>query len=167
LHNCTSSCLRSTKRNGARCRYGFPREYSPEFKLNSIEKCVKSRYGKRVVKLYNLERKFNERYVNDYNEALLLCWGANVDVQFVGEVSAILNKYITSYVCKAEKCSGDAILSSLMNENRSVPSALQSAALRSLSTRQVGACEASLHVRGMSMHGSSDAVKYLHVAQKV
>ncbi len=62
---------------------------------------------------------------------------------------------------------GDAILSKLMTENRSIPSALQSAALRSLSTRQVGACECSLHVRGISMHGSSAAVKYLHVAQKV
>jgi hypothetical protein len=84
LHKCTKSCIRRRGKY-ARCRYGFPRPVSTVFELNSLENCVKSRYGRRkVTKLYNLPRRWNERMINDYNPCLLMFWGGNIDVQFIG-----------------------------------------------------------------------------------
>ena len=41
--------------------------------------------------------------VNDYNSILLLLWKANLDIQFISEISIALAHYVTGYVTKAEK----------------------------------------------------------------
>jgi len=53
--------------------------------------------------LYDLPRKSNEVRINDYNPAILLAWEGNMNIQFIGEKSAILNWYCTQYTTKAEK----------------------------------------------------------------
>ena len=40
-----------------------------------------------------------ELFINDYNPTILLIWAANIDIL----LSMILNRYITTYVTKAEK----------------------------------------------------------------
>ncbi len=73
-----------------RCRYGFPRKAVDEIGLNLVKDTVTSRYaGKRVCRLYDLPRVYNEeRFINDYQPDLLWIWGGgNMDFQFVGEVS--------------------------------------------------------------------------------
>ena len=88
---------KGAKKESWYCRYGFPRAVQDHPVLNGLEKTVKeSAKGRGVAKLYGLRRTELERYVNDYNPAILLAWNANVDVQFVGESKLILNKYITA-----------------------------------------------------------------------
>lgn len=66
---------------------GFPRNVSSKTSLNSIDRMLKSQTsGRKRVRLYNLRRKTSEVQINDYNAALLLFWGANVDCQLVFNV---------------------------------------------------------------------------------
>ncbi|CAL4231362.1 unnamed protein product [Meganyctiphanes norvegica] len=91
-------------------------------------------------RLYNLIRKLEEVWINDYNKLLLILWVGNMDIQFISENSYALADYITKYVTKADK-------SHLSNEdfglNDSIISKLWQFALRSLKNREVGAYEAS------------------------
>jgi len=75
------------------CRSGFPGKVQDELTFNSMAESVKSRRrGKKVLKLYDLPRRKEEQFVNPYNPALLLMWGANMDIQFVGENNMVLNR---------------------------------------------------------------------------
>jgi len=47
--------------------------------------------------LYDLPHTSKERMINDYSSAVLSVWEGNMDIQFIGEKSAILNWYITKY----------------------------------------------------------------------
>lgn len=106
-HKCSCSCRQLKWNKGKafyRCRYGkermtycfiyercknvnfagFPRVSTSKTTLNSIDRMLQSqRKGLRRVRLYNLKRTSQETVINDYNPALLLFWGANVDVQFI------------------------------------------------------------------------------------
>ncbi len=44
----------------------------------------------------------SEININSYNPTLLLLWGANMDIQYFGENSLVLNRYISNYVTKIE-----------------------------------------------------------------
>ena len=106
-HKCNSYCLRSKKtKTGFRkvCRFGFPRPLCEKMHLRSVVEAVA---GKKCLKansrLYDLPCKSNEVRINDYNPAILLAWEGNMDIQFIGEKSAILNWYCTKYTTKAEK----------------------------------------------------------------
>ena len=97
--------------------------------------------------LYDLPRKSNEVRINDYNPAILLAWEGNMDIQFIGEKSAILNWYCTNYTTKAEKSHRfDDITSTL-----SLASRLWNVALRSLSHRECGALEAADTLLGIRL----------------
>jgi len=58
--------------------------------------------------LYDISHKDNECMINDYSPAILLTWEGNMDLQFIGEESTILNWYITKHTMKAEKSCGIA-----------------------------------------------------------
>ena len=73
--------------------------------------------------------------INDYNPAVLLAWEGNMDIQFVGEKSTILNWYITKYTTKAEKTHAKTTFTELTS-TKSVASRLWNIALRSLSHRE-------------------------------
>lgn len=53
--------------------------------------------GRRRVRLYNLRRNADETHINDYNAALLLYWGANVDVQFIVSLCTFSVLYLATY----------------------------------------------------------------------
>ena len=85
------------------CRFGFPRPERDSFCLCSVESVAGRKALKSNSRLYNLPCTAKERMINDYNPAVLLVWEGNMDIQYIGEKSAIPNWYITKYTTKAEK----------------------------------------------------------------
>lgn len=45
-------------------------------------------------KIYDLARRKEEQYINDYIPAILLIWEGNMDAQYIGESSYLLKKAI-------------------------------------------------------------------------
>ena len=86
------------------CRFGFPRPTKDIFTLRTVVEAIAGRKAlKANSRLYDLPRQPNERMINDYNPAILLAWEGNMDIQYIGEKSSILNWYITKYTTKAER----------------------------------------------------------------
>jgi hypothetical protein len=73
-------------------------------------KSTKRRHaGKKNCRLYDLPRKECEARINDYNPRLMLCWRANMDIQFIGENSNTVIRYILGYITKKESADLDKI----------------------------------------------------------
>ena len=155
-HRCNQySCLRSKKtKTGIRklCRFGFPR---PQRDLVCLRSVVEAVAGRKALKansrLYDLPCTAGQRMINDYNPATLLVWEGNMDIQFIGEKSAILNWYITKYTTKAEKSHSTAAFVEVTS-TKSLASRLWNVALRSLSNRECGAMEVSDTLLGISLY---------------
>jgi hypothetical protein len=170
VHRCTKSCQRLRRGKGKKlttyCRYGFPRAVTPTAVLNGLAETVReSAKGRGVKKLYALRRTEEERFVNDYNPVVLLGWGANVDVQFVGENKMILNKYITGYITKGEKCQTKGIWEDIGNA-KTLHGRLKKLLFACNKNREVGTYEIADELLGNPLHGSSDRVVWLGVGMK-
>ena len=74
-----------------------------------------------------------------------------MDIQYIGEKSAILNWYITKYTTKAEKGHSTAAYFELTS-TKSLSSRLWNVALRSLSNRECGALEVSDTLLGIQLY---------------
>ena len=135
MHKCTGSCLRRFFRRKVhveQCRYGFPKKVSEFTTLNDINDTLKSRRkGHNRQKLYNLKRTEKEVYINDYNPYILLTWKGNVNLQFIGEQSMALDRYITNYITKGERNATNEIWDAC-NKTKSLRSQLKSFALKQL-----------------------------------
>uniref|UniRef100_A0A8R1EWZ1 ATP-dependent DNA helicase n=1 Tax=Caenorhabditis japonica TaxID=281687 RepID=A0A8R1EWZ1_CAEJA len=84
-----------------RCRFGFPR---PVLRRTLVlDESKKYRIPGVTSRPYYLARNPAETHVNDYNSAILLAWGANIDVQFIPSNSKDVVNYITAYTTKGEK----------------------------------------------------------------
>ena len=154
---------KGAKKESWYCRYGFPRAVQDHPVLNGLEKTVKeSAKGRGVAKLYGLRRTELERYVNDYNPAILLAWNANVDVQFVGESKLILNKYITGYITKGEHQQTKSIWDALKGD-QSKGSKVKRLLYAANRTREVGTYEIADDLLGNALHGGSEQVIWLGV----
>jgi len=168
-HKCTKSCMRvffRGKKAFTKCRYGFPRAANNVMSLNPLAKSVRSRQKSRhVIKIYNLERSPEETLINDYNPVILLLWRANMDIQFLGEKSMVLNRYITTYITKAEKNSTQAVWDDL-NKTNSLHSALKSFALLSFKNREAGAVEVAYKLLGYSLCEADCKVEWLSTNMK-
>ena len=55
-----------------------------------------------VVDLYDLPRKEEEKFINDYNPAILLAWEGSMDLWCCGEKSKLITWYLNKYETKAE-----------------------------------------------------------------
>ena len=88
--------------------------------------------------LYDLPHTTGQHMINDYNPAnpATLVWEGNMDIQYIGEKSAILNWYITKYTTKAEKSHSNAAFAEVTS-TKSLASHLWNVALRSLSIESV------------------------------
>ena len=154
-HRCNQYCLRSKKtKKGIRkvCRFGFPRPQRDSVCLRSVVEAVAGRKALKANScLYDLPRTAGQRMINDYNPATLLVWEGNMDIQFIGEKSAILNWYITKYTTKAEKSHSNAAFAEVTS-TKSLASRLWNVALRSLSNRECGAMEVSDTLLGISLY---------------
>ncbi len=150
----------------SRCRYGFGRPPRDVTTLNSAKEATKSRRtGEKVKKMYDLRRAKNEAYINDYNPILLLAWECNIDVQFTGEVTRVLDMYITGYIAKPETHAAQVLLDAtgIDPSASSTFGTLKSILCKSLGTREVGANECADRVLGHPTYRSSDAVAWLGV----
>ena len=176
-HKCTNSCskLKHRKRDKdgrdkfwRQCRYGFPRPVSMDYTMMPLEQNIKDnakakhrRMG-RVKQWYAVPRGDGEVNINPYNPAILQCWRANMDIQFVGESTGILNSYITAYISKGEKGEAAAVFDA-MGQDGSVQSRLMKVAYGAMKDREVGPYEMADDILGHHLHGSSDAVDWLGV----
>jgi hypothetical protein len=81
------------------CRFGYPRRATESFELHDVDKVVAERkLGVRREKMYSLPRTDAETRINDYNPWILSAWGANMDIQFIGEHSQKINLYLSGFV---------------------------------------------------------------------
>jgi hypothetical protein len=87
-------------------------------------------------KMYDLKRNLYEIY----NPTYLLLWGAYMDIQYIGENSLVLNRYISSYVTKSENLATQDIWDTV-DSNKNLQSKLKTFALKSFKNREVGAYE--------------------------
>lgn len=104
-------------------------------------------------RLYDLKRTVKQQYINDYNPAILLPWNGNMDIQFVGEKTTILNWYITKYTTKSEKCHIGEMFNDI-NSTKSFASRLFSLGIRLLNSRECGALEACDTLLGIPLYGT-------------
>ncbi|XP_065892428.1 uncharacterized protein [Dysidea avara] len=125
-HKCNNYCLRSKKTNAG-------------VKKNAVA-------GRKSLKtnsrLYDLPRAANEMRINDYNPAMLLAWQGNMDIQFIGENSSVLNWYCTKYCTKPEKSHALQEFDDINKSTKSITSKLWNFAMKSISHRECGALEA-------------------------
>ena len=146
LHKCNSYCLRHPKkcRGKARCKFSFPRSPCLKPVLHGVASSIAShKTGSYKKRLYELQRKENEKCINDYNPILLYLWKGNVDIQFIGEKSESLVEYISKYATKAPKSEiTDFDLNAMKNENKSTWAQLFQIASRLMKDRELGAMEA-------------------------
>ncbi|XP_065894145.1 uncharacterized protein [Dysidea avara] len=80
--------------------------------------------------------------INDYNPAMLLAWQGNMDIQFIGENSSVLNWYCTKYCTKPEKSHALQEFDDINKSTKSITSKLWNFAMKSISHRECGALEA-------------------------
>ena len=146
LHHCNSYCLRKPKkgRGKARCKFSFPRAASIKPILHGVASSIAShKTGSYKKRLYEVERKHNERYINDYNPALLYLWKGNVDIQFIGEESESLVEYISKYATKAPRSAiSDFELDAIQVNSKSNFGKLFQLASKLMKDRELGAMEA-------------------------
>ena len=146
LHHCNSYCLRKPKkgRGKARCKFSFPRAASLKPILHGVASSIAShKTGSYKKRLYEVERKHNERYINDYNPTLLYLWKGNVDIQFIGEESESLVEYISKYATKAPRSAiSDFELDAIEVNNKSNFGKLFQLASKLMKDRELGAMEA-------------------------
>lgn len=164
-HKCSQYCLRKFKTDDGKftthCRFGFPRSVTTRAKLNDAFSTMRHRQTRKSSKrLYELPRKDYEKNINDYNPALLLVLGANVDVQYIGEKSWSLAKYVTSYITKAEKLEIEDLWQELTH--KSLCSRLWSLGLKALTHRQCGAYEAADRLMGTRLFGKSESIRFVN-----
>ena len=162
-HRCNSYCMRTKKsKMGFRkvYRFAFPRVAKDTFTLRTVVEAIAGRKALRAnSQLYDLPRQQNEKMINDYNPAILLAWEGNMDIQYIGEKSSILNWYITKYTTKSERSHATTACSDLTS-NKSLASKLWNIALRSLSSREVGALEASDTLLSIPLYGTDPSTVF-------
>ena len=146
LHHCNSYCLRKPKkgRGKARCKFGFPRAACIKPVLHGVASSIAShKSGTYQKRLYEVERKHNEKFINDYNPTLLYLWKGNVDMQFIGEESESLVEYISKYATKAPRSAiSDFELDAIEINNKSNFGKLFQLASKLMKDRELGAMEA-------------------------
>ena len=146
LHHCNRYCLRKPKkgRGKARCKFSFPRAASLKPILHGVASSIAShKTGSYKKRLYEVERKHNERYINDYNPTLLYLWKGNVDIQFIGEESESLVDYISKYATKAPRSAiSDFELDAIQVNSKSNFGKLFQLASKLMKDRELGAMEA-------------------------
>ncbi|XP_067660106.1 uncharacterized protein, partial [Haliotis asinina] len=113
-----------------------------------------------------LQRRPNDVWINQYNPALLKCWNANMDIQYVIDAYSCV-VYIISYISKAEREMG-LLLAQTEKEARSEDNINAKLALKKLghtylTHREVSAQEAVYRVCNMHLKENSRFVQFVPV----
>ena len=160
LRKCSGYCKRKIKRGRVfvtTCKSNFPRTPQKRTVLHSVEEKLKKRQ-----RIYELPRSESEVRVNDYNSLLLLLWQANMDIQFVAELSLALSHYVTGYITKAEKSSMQEVWKEI-GESGSIYSRLWKFGMRALRSTECGLYEASDLLLGDHLLKKSESVVYVPI----
>ena len=162
-HKCNKYCQRRKRVKGGtfitRCRFGFPREECESATLLSVDECMKLAHRK----LYKLSCSSQESRINNYNPLLLMLWKANIDLQYIGESSLAIARYVTGYVTKAERSNMQDLWQEVSSHD-SIYSKLWSFGIRSLCSRECGLYEASDLLLGDPLCGKSQTIKWMDVS---
>jgi len=136
VHKCNRYCTKTYKHSGKfykKCRFGFPRPQKSRLEINDVIDCLAVDTSKQPRKrLYNLARKDDEEYINDYNPALLLANESNIDVQYIGHLGSRLPYYITEYMTKYERAEQDDLWKDIFTTGKSLGSRAMSFMLKSV-----------------------------------
>jgi hypothetical protein len=89
-----------------------------------------------------------------------------MDIQYIGENSLVLNRYISSYLTKCENQTTQEIWQSI-NEEKSIISKLKSYALKSFKQREIGAYECADKLLGHVLYKKSRAIQYLSILTRI
>jgi hypothetical protein len=137
------------------CKFGFGKAGRPivtEPRLLPMEVVLRSK-RKNPRKYAQILRTSAERFINDYNAPILLAWRANMDIQYIGEPSCVLNHYITGYITKAEQGVAADILDNIDRSGKSVTSILKSVTNQFIKSREIGANESCIKLTGLPYAG--------------
>jgi ATP-dependent DNA helicase PIF1 len=169
LHRCTDSCLRKKNYRGkisVQCRYGFPRAVSPKTTLNSVDDTMTSKLvGRGTKKIYNLKRTEAERYINDYNDKLIVIWGGNMDLQFIGEDSMVLDRYVTGYITKPEQNATKKLWEDAQKA-KTLRGKLKSYSLQYFKSREAGIYEVCDKLLSFPLYDFSTKVQWINTYPK-
>jgi hypothetical protein len=167
MHKCNSGCLRTGRSVNGRwvpkqCRFGYPRPERDEIQFNNVMKTnAKRSRGNAKARLYELPRTQFERTINDYNPLILLLWGGNVDVQYVGESTSAVARYIVGYVTKAEKTQLQDFWEQV-DKNQTLAKQLAGLFFRKMTMRECGIAEACDKLSGQDLYRKSRDTKYIN-----
>ena len=92
-----------------------------------------------------------------------MLWKANIDLQYIGESSLAIARYVTGYVTKAERSNMQDLWQEV-SSHASIYSKLWSFGIRSLRSRECGLYEASDLLLGDHLCGKSQTVKWVDVS---
>ncbi|KAG7299154.1 hypothetical protein JYU34_017689 [Plutella xylostella] len=139
IHKHSTTCYKD--RNTGVCRFGFPRPTSDTTTCLEPDDALRNN-GRFCI----LQRNADEVMVNNYNTVLLKIWGANMDIQPCGNVTAVAY-YIAKYASKCEPSDcGDVVREAVQKAKRQsndVWKQLFSVSMAILGQRLVSAPEAA------------------------
>ena len=160
LHKCSDYCRRKRKHGGTfvtYCKSGFPRPAREKPVLHNVNANLK-----KFQKVYEVTRAECQVRVNDYNPVLLLNWGANMDIQFIGDDGMVCSTYASGYTTKAERGHMQDQYDQIAS-NKSVASNLMSIGRMALQTREMGGHECYDHISGDHLFEKSAPVQWVDV----
>lgn len=97
----------------SRCRFEFPRPATGRTRLNKNVSPLLSSVGGKT-KFYSVKRrKGDEQYINEYSPEILLCWRANIDLQYLSSDMLDIVNYVTGYATKGETAKSESLFDSM------------------------------------------------------
>jgi biopolymer transport protein ExbD len=114
-----------------------------------------------------LRRTLQEKCVNPYNETLLKAWGANLDIQYIIDVYAVI-MYIAAYITKSEKNMGQ-LLREVAKQCRDEDISIQLKKIGStfLNKREVSAQEVAYRLLSIPLRKFSRSVVFVNTDKKI
>jgi biopolymer transport protein ExbD len=114
-----------------------------------------------------LRRTLQEKCVNPYNETLLRAWGANLDIQYIIDVYAVI-MYIAAYITKSEKNMGQ-LLREVAKQCRDEDISIQLKKIGStfLNKREVSAQEVAYRLLSIPLRKFSRSVVFVNTDKKI
>lgn len=163
-HRCNNYCLRVLSRKGRRfkkCRFGFPRSARATLQLNDALTSISQRMkGKFESRLYEIPRSYDESCINDYNPIVLLLWGANMDLQYIGESSNAIENYVCGYITKRDESASNMWQD--IDKSKSLCKELYQYAFMKMNNRECGAIEAIDRLLGQPLYQKTRQTIYIN-----
>ncbi len=121
-----------------------------------------ARTGKHVV----LKRQYGERWINNYNPAILKAWRGNMDLQFITDPYSCI-VYITSYMLKSERAMSE-LLRKVAKESShdEVREQLRKLGSAFLNHREISAQEAAYRLLSLPLKQATLTITFINTTPK-